>query len=285
MQNHPKGKHARVLLSSVFGPYAQDDAFGSRSINPMELYHNQVTRAQGSFSLRMFHRSWGIMLIQANISAPCTVLDFPTRRAFAHELTKHYDIVGISSIIVNLGKVREMCRLVRELSPESVIVVGGHVAAIPNLETIIDADHIVRGEGISWMRQYLGEDVHGPIRHPAIVSGFQTRVMGVRLPERKGGTAATIIPSVGCPMGCNFCTTSAFFGGKGKFVNFYESGDELFEVMCGIESKLRVHSFFIMDENFLLHRQRAIRLLERMKEASKSWELSVFASANAIRKY
>jgi len=286
METHPKKSHARILLSSVFGPYAQDDEFGSRSINPMELYHNQVTRAQGSFSLRMFHRSWGIMMIQENISAPCSVLDFPTRKAFARELTaNHYDIVGISAIIVNVGKVREMCRMVRELSPDSVIVVGGHVAAIPGVEVMIDADHIVRGEGISWMRRYLGEDEHAPIRHPAIVSGLETRIMGIRLPNRKGGTAATIIPSVGCPMGCNFCTTSAFFGGKGKFVNFYETGDELFDVMCGIEAELKVNSFFVMDENFLLHRTRAMCLLELMKAAGKSWELSVFASANAIRKY
>jgi radical SAM superfamily enzyme YgiQ (UPF0313 family) len=286
VETHPKGSRARILLSSVFGPYAQDDEFGSRSINPMELYHNQVTRAQGSFSLRMFHRSWGIMMIQENISAPCSVLDFPTREAFARELTtNHYDIVGISSIIVNVLKVREMCRMVRELSPDSVIVVGGHVTAIPGMEAMIDADHIVRGEGISWMRRYLGEDEHAPIKHPLIVSGLETRIMGIRLPNRKGGTAATIIPSVGCPMGCNFCTTSAFFGGKGKFVNFYETGDELFDVMCGIESELKVHSFFVMDENFLLHRTRAMRLLERMKQAGKSWELSVFASANAIRKY
>ena len=286
METHPKGNRARILLSSVFGPYAQDDEFGSRAINPMELYHNQVTRAQGAFSLRMFHRSWGIMLIQANISAPCTVLDFPTRKAFARELTtNHYDIVGISSIITNVRKVREMCRMVRELSPGSVIVVGGHVTAIPGVEEMIDADHIVRGEGIAWMRRYLGENEHAPIRHPAIVSGLQTRIMGMRLPQKKGGTAATLIPSVGCPMGCNFCTTSAFFGGKGKFVNFYETGDELFDVMCGIESKLKVNSFFVMDENFLLHRTRAMRLLERMKQAGKSWELSVFASANAIRKY
>ncbi|MBZ5614429.1 MAG: cobalamin-dependent protein [Acidobacteriia bacterium] len=286
VETHPKASQARILLSSVFGPYAQDDEFGSRSINPMELYHNQVTRAQGSFSLRMFHRSWGIMMIQENISAPCSVLDFPTREAFARELTtNHYDIVGISGIIVNLGKVREMCRMVRELSPDSTILVGGHVAAIPGVETMIDADHIVRGEGISWMRRYLGEDENAPIRHPAIVSGLQTRIMGMLLPERKGGTAATIIPSVGCPMGCNFCTTSAFFGGKGKFVNFYETGDELFAVMCQIEAELKVHSFFVMDENFLLHRTRAMRLLELMKQAGKSWELSVFASANAIKKY
>ena len=286
MEVHPKKSRARVLLTSVFGPYARDDEFGSRSINPMELYHNQVTRAQGSFSLRMFHRSWGIMMIQANISAPCCVLDFPTREVFTRELTSHhYDVIGISSIIVNVGKVREMCRIARQVSPTSVIVVGGHVAAIPGLGAMIDADHIVRGEGISWMRRYLGEEERAPIRHPAIVSGLQTRVMGLRLPERKGRTAAAVIPSVGCPMGCNFCTTSAFFGGKGKFVNFYETGDELFEVMCQIESELNVHSFFVMDENFLLYRRRALRLLERMQEAGKSWELSVFASANAIRQY
>src|SRR5690242_12396153 len=252
----------------------------------MELYHNQVTRAQGSFSLRMFHRSWGIMMIQANISAPCTVLDFPTREAFARELTEnHYDVVGISSIIVNVRKVREMCRLVRKLSPQSVIVVGGHVAAVPGLEKMIDADYVVRGEGISWMRHYLGEDEQSPIKHPAIVSGLQTRVMGVRLREKKGETAATLIPSVGCPMGCNFCTTSAFFGGKGKFINFYDTGDQLFAVMAEAEAVLGARSFFIMGENFLLNRPRALQLLERMKHAGKSWALYIFSSANAIRKY
>jgi radical SAM superfamily enzyme YgiQ (UPF0313 family) len=286
MPTHPQGNRARVLLTSVFGPYAQDDEFGSRAINPMELYHNQVTRAQGPFSLRMFHRSWGILLIQANISAPCTLLDFPTRQDFARELVSGgYDVVGISSIIVNLGKVREMCRMVRELSPHSAIVIGGHVAAIPGLDHMIDADHIVKGEGISWMRRYLGEDETAPIRHPAIVSALESRMMGVRLPDGPTSTAATIIPSVGCPMGCNFCTTSAFFGGKGKFINFFETGDQLFALMSRVESELKCHSFFIMDENFLLHRERAMRLLQLMKDANKSWALSVFASANAIRKY
>ena len=286
MSIHPKGTHARVLLTSVFGPYAQDDEFGSRRVNPMELYHNQVTRAQGSFSLRMFHRSWGIMMIQQNISAPSTVLDFPTREAFAKELRdRHYDIVGISSIIVNIGKVREMCRMVRRLSPGSTIVVGGHVAAVPGIQHMIDADHIVRGDGIAWMRAYLDEDVSAPIRHPHIVSGFDIRAMGIKVPAPAGGTAATIIPSVGCPLGCNFCTTSAFFGGKGKFLNFYQTGDELFSVMCEMESSMKVHSFFMMDENFLLHRKRAMELLERMKAKGKAWALYVFSSANALSKY
>ena len=286
MQPHPKGTHARILLSSVFGPYAQDDEFGSRKINPMELYHNQVTREQGPFSLRMFHRSWGILMIQQNISAPTTVLDFPTREAFEAELQAHdYDIVGISSIIVNVGKVREMCRMVRRVSPHSTIVVGGHVAAIPGIEDMIDADHIVRGDGISWMRRFLGEDETAPVRHPEIVSGFGARTLGIKLPQTKGTTAATIIPSVGCPMGCNFCTTSAFFGGKGKYLNFYDTGEELFGVMSQMEQRLSVKSFFMMDENFLLHKRRAMELLDRMKRHNKAWSLYVFSSANAIRQY
>jgi radical SAM superfamily enzyme YgiQ (UPF0313 family) len=283
---HPKGSNARVLLASVFGPYAQDDEFGSRSINPMELYHNQVTRAQGAFSLRMFHRSWGIVMIQANISAPCTVLDFPTREIFARELqSEHYDIVGISSIIVNVGKVREMCRMVRELSPRSEIVIGGHVTATPGIENLVDADHFVRGEGISWMRRHLGEDENAPISHPSIPSGFRRRFLGLPFPDTKGSTAATIIPSVGCPMGCNFCTTSSFFGGKGKQINFFSTGDELFEVMRQAESDQGMQSFFIMDENFLLNKPRALELLARMKQERKSWDLNVFSSANAIKKY
>jgi radical SAM superfamily enzyme YgiQ (UPF0313 family) len=283
---HPKGRSARVLLASVFGPYAQDDEFGSRSINPMELYHNQVTRSQGAFSLRMFHRSWGILMIQANISAPCTVVDFPTREVFARELqSEHYDIVGISSIIVNVGKVREMCRMVRELSPHSEIVVGGHVTAVPGIEEMVDADHFVRGEGISWMRRHLSEDENAPYRHPMIPSGFRRRLLGIPLPDFRGSTAATIIPSVGCPMGCNFCTTSAFFGGKGKHFDFFNTGDELFEVMRQAESSQGTQSFFVMDENFLLNKPRALQLLDRMKQEKKSWELYVFSSANAIAKY
>jgi hypothetical protein len=83
---HPLGSRAKVLLTGVFGPYARDDEYGSRALNPMELYHNQVTRVQGPFSLRMFHRSWGLMLIQDNIRAPCTLLDFPTLDRFIRYL-------------------------------------------------------------------------------------------------------------------------------------------------------------------------------------------------------
>ena len=46
--------------------------------------------------------------------------------------------------------------------------------------------------------------------------------------------------------------------------------------MQQMETELGVHSFFVMDENFLLHRERAMGLLARMKEAGKVWTMSVF---------
>ena len=283
---HHLGKKAKILLSSVFGPYARDDAYGSRQINPMELYQNQVTRTQGPFSLRMFHRSFGLMLLQANIEAPCTLLDFPTLERFTEEIKEHaYDIVGISAILVNTAKVKKMCELIRKHQPRAVIVIGGHIANQSDLAQVIDADHIVRGDGVRWFRKFLAQDPEAPVRHPLLYSGFGTRSLGITFKDKPGSTAAVLIPSVGCPLGCNFCSTSAMFGGKGKFINFYESGDELFTVMCRIESELKVRSFFVMDENFLFHRQRALRILELMQQHDKNWSLYVFSSARVLQSY
>ena len=283
---HPLGTNARVLLTSIFGPYAQDDEYGSRAINPMELYHNQVTRLQGPFSLRMFHRSCGLKLIQANIEAPCTVLDYPNLDRFVQELReKQYDIIGISAIPANIKKVEKMCELIREHQPRARIVVGGYIANMADLGERIDADYVVRGEGVRWFRKFLGENQDQPISHPHISSAINPRCMGVNLRSSPRDTAAVLIPSVGCPVGCNFCATSAMFGGKGKFVNFYETGDELFDIMCQLERKMGVRSFMVMDENFLLHRKRALRLLELMKEHEKAWALYVFSSIDALRPY
>ena len=55
--------------------------------------------------------------------------------------------------------------------------------------------------------------------------------------------------------------------------------------MCEMEGKLEVKSFFMMDENFLLHKRRALELLELMKAGHKAWSLYVFSSANAISQY
>jgi hypothetical protein len=48
---------------------------------------------------------------------------------------------------------------------------------------------------------------------------------------------------------------------------------------------LGVKAFFVMDENFLLDKKRALQLLDRIEEGNKSWSLYVFSSANVLRLY
>ncbi len=266
----------KVLLSSVFAPYGVDDRYG-RKENRMELFHNQITREQGLFSLRFHHQSFGLYLIAENIEAPTKVLDFPTEEDFVREIRRGYDIVGISFIVPNFEKARRMARLVRMHAPGSKIALGGHGTSIPGVEGMIEHDYICRGEGVRWFRRLLGENPARPLRHPVMPAGFQKRVMGVPLHTE----SAVLIPGVGCPNACRFCATSHFFGRE--YTPYFDTGRELFDICRDIESKRGFKEFFIMDENFLKRPQRARELLELMESNGKPYRFSIFSSAETIR--
>ena len=275
MNKQTRGR--RILLTSVFGPFGVDDEFG-RKENIMELFHNQVTKAQGVASFRFHHRSFGLYFIAANIDADVTVLDFPSRKRFARELRRgSYDIVGVSFIAANHDKAREMAREVRRLSPETEIILGGHGAAVEGVELSIDCDHVVRGEGIRWMREHLGQDPGAPIVHPALRSTDRASILGVPLVDTP---ANLLVPGVGCVNGCSFCSTSHFFGRS--YTPFIESGRALFETACRVADERGTDDFFVMDENFLKDRTRAMELLEAMELHQRFFRFHVFSSAEAI---
>ena len=189
-------------------------------MNPMELYHNQVTRTQGPFSLRMFHRSWGLMMIQANIDGPLhAAWTFPRSTASSRRFARtQYDVVGISVDHSQHLQSEEDVRADPAVSAQRRrSSSAGTSPTCPTWHERIDADHIVRGEGVRWFRRFLGEDDDQPHPPPADHLGLRHAQHGRHAPrERRGDVAATVIPSVGCPLGCNFCSTSAMFGGKGK---------------------------------------------------------------------
>lgn len=265
----------KVLLTSVFGPYGVDDQYGRR-LNVMELFHNQVTREQGVFSLRMNHPSFGLYLIAENLETPTAVLDFPSLERFILEVRKGYDVIGISFIVANFEKARKMTRIIREISPSTKIVLGGHGINIKGIEKLIDFDYISAGEGVAWFRRLVGEDTNKPVRHPMIWSTLKRRVMGLPLPP----TAGVLIPGLGCVNACSFCATSHHF--DKKYIGYLNSGEELFRTMQEIEARLGCKEFFVMDENFLKNRPRAEQLLELMEQSGTFFYMGVFSSAETI---
>jgi radical SAM superfamily enzyme YgiQ (UPF0313 family) len=275
-----KHNRPKILLSGVFGPYGVDDEFG-RAENIMELFHNQVTKAQGNASLRFHHRSFGLYFLAANVHADTTILDFPSRRQFICELRKNdYDYVGISFITPNFLKAREMARLIREHSPSSKIILGGHGAAIEGIENRIDCDEVVRGEGVCQLRRILGEDVERPVIHPVLPANEYSRVFGVPI---GGSRAGLLVPGVGCVNGCRFCSTSHFFGKE--YTPYIRTGQQMFDLARQSSTALNTRDFFVMDENFLKKPDRALELIECMKRNDKWFNFYLFSSADTIRDF
>ncbi|OGL40308.1 MAG: radical SAM protein [Candidatus Schekmanbacteria bacterium RIFCSPHIGHO2_02_FULL_38_11] len=264
----------KMLLTSIFGPFGVDDQYGEKE-NKMELFHNQVTREQGVFSYRFNHASHGLYFIAENIDVPTTVLDFPTLRRFKKELKKGYDYIGISFIVSNFEKAKKMAQLVREISPDSKIVLGGHGVNIPNIENMIEHDFICYGEGLGFLRNLFNEDQNKPIKHPLSYSSFNREVMGVPWAANGG----ILITGVGCSNKCRFCSTSHFFG---EYIPYLKTGKEIFDVCCEYEDKLGITDFGVLDENFLKSKDRALELLEIMEKEGRYFAFAIFSSAETL---
>ncbi len=265
----------KLLLTSVFGPYGVDDEYGKKA-NKMELFHNQVTREQGIFSYRFNHGSQGLYFLAENIEIPTAVLDFPTFKRFKQELKKGYDYIGISFIIPNFKKAKAMAGAIRELSPKSKIILGGHGVNIPNIESMIDHDFLCRGEGLYFLRRLFGETVHKPIRHPLEYSSFNRQVMGVPWPSDSG----ILITGLGCANKCRFCAPSHFFG---HYIPYLKTGQDIFEVCCRYEDEKNIKEFGVLDENFLKMKDRALELLELMEKNDRHFNFAIFSSAETLK--
>jgi hypothetical protein len=169
-----------------------------------------------------------------------------------------------------------MAEIVREVSPATKIILGGHGTRIPDVEKLIDCDIVIRGEGISQLRKLFGEDVNAPIRHPLMPASDRNRILGMPFPH----TAAVLIPGVGCPNACRFCATSDFF--DKTYHPFLNTGKEMFDTMIYLSDAMKTNDFYVMDENFLKYKDRAMELLDLIEKAGRTFNFSIFSSAEAV---
>jgi len=266
----------RVLLSSVFKPFGVDNPY-SRRESKIELYHNQLTRAQGVFSMRDFMNTFGLHVIANNIDTPANVLDFPTLERFERELQNDYEIIGIGSILPNLMKVKKMVEVARRASPRSKIVLGGFCATLPQIKELTGCDEVCAGEGIGFMRALLGRPADYEFKNPDVFAQ-STEIFGVPLIGVKN---PHIIVGLGCSYGCDFCSPSHFFGRR--HLKFFTTGRALFDEMVRVEKRFGSNLIcFIGDDNFLLDLRRAEELRQCVVESGKIFNLFLFGSADRV---
>jgi len=266
----------RLLLTGVFKPYGETDEYGE-ALCSMELLYNQVTREQGIHSPRSNNLSYGLYMLAENIDVPTTVLDFPSWEDFTREVdSAKYSHIGISFIVPNVLNARRLAKYIRAKSPRTKIILGGHGTAIAELEQLVDHDEVCRGEGVSWLRSYAGEELDRPIKHPILPSSVNSFIYGAPIL----GKAGILIPGVGCQNSCRFCATSHKF--DHKYTSFLPAGRDVFNVCKESERQLGVMDFGVLDENFCKEPLRARQLLDEMTLERKAYTFSIFSSADAV---
>jgi radical SAM superfamily enzyme YgiQ (UPF0313 family)/anti-anti-sigma regulatory factor len=267
----------KVLLTTVCGPFGVNTDDCTEHVMP-ELFHAQVTRSQGIFSIRSTYISYGLEYIAKNIKTPTAVLQYPTMKQFIREIKKGYDYVGISFVIATFEKAKKMVRAVKRYAPQTKIILGGYGTVLP--ECAAYADHVCREEGVAFMRRLL-EEVHDdtPLQH--VVYPTSGKILG--FPALKG---AVVLAGLGCPHGCEFCATSHYHGRQ--HIPLLKTGEDIYREIKWAHktlgsSKLPIG---IIEEDFLMQKKRAQEYLACvMRDQEDPIHISCFASAYSISQW
>jgi len=264
----------KILLTTVMRPFGIDSDDCTIQTQP-ELFHGQVTLAQGLFSLRTYSGGFGLEYIALNIKPKTVVLNYPSEKEFIRELKKDYDYVGISYVMPTHRKMEKMCKLVREYASNSKLILGGYGTTVPDANEL--ADYVCREEGVTFMRRLLGEDIDAPREHPVISE--EKKIMNVRVNQ-----GSIILAGLGCPNGCDFCCTSHFY--NRKHISLLETGKDIWDAILKIDAKLNTRLVGIMEEDFLLYKKRVLELAKyTRKEVEKPARMAGFSSIKAINMY
>jgi radical SAM superfamily enzyme YgiQ (UPF0313 family) len=273
-----KSNGKKVLLSSVCQPFGEKygDGFGVRH----EATH-QLMWAQDIFNVSCTNYQWGIDFIAQNLKTPTTTLHYPTMKQFIREIKKGYDYVGISFIIPTFHKMVPMVEAVRKYAPLSKVILGGYGTVLGD-KLAPYSDLVCQGEGVAYMRELLGEPTDGPIEQPFILEWYS--LFGLpTVPLRN--RFANIFAGLGCPNGCDFCATSAFF--KRKHIRLLPDGASILGAIQRIREKYPdIVDFWISDEDFLLNETRGRGFLEAIRRSDlPPISVNIFSSVKAISQY
>ncbi|MFB3921556.1 MAG: radical SAM protein [Terriglobia bacterium] len=274
ISNQLRGR-ARVLLTSVCRPLGP--AHGDAPSVSYEVLYGQITRAQGIFSPRSVNFTFALDYLAENLDAPTVVLHYPSQRELIRELRKGPEFVGISFVLATFERMKQVSALVRKHAPQARIVLGGYGTVLDDRTLAPYGDFVCREEGVGYFRRLLGEPARSlPYDHPVVITTLRL----FSIPVQRTGM---IFGGLGCPHGCDFCCTSHFF--RRHHIRLLPTGDDVFRVVeryLEIDPKM---SLAIMDEDFLVVKDRAARLRELIQSRGRPVSIFAFGSVKSLSRF
>lgn len=260
-----------VLLTTPTFPYptlppneSLTDAMGQR-----------FTHADDLFTLNSHTHCYANHILAQNIKKPAVLLEYPRWDDFCKEVRKEYEVIGISAFPVHLDTVMKMCDHIRKVSPKTKILLGSYAAqafaaTYDEVTRKKYVDEVVLGEGVSFFRKFLGEDdVERPIEQRLMPKCGAGPIFITRYPC---GNIGFMVSGLGCPGGCDFCSTTAMFGFKRKMMlspkdlvrhikDYYDHFPDVRQAFIIEEDHFRHHDYLFEMRDYWLKNPE---LMERM---------------------
>jgi len=272
----------RILLTTIFRPFSTPNKYNSEDAEKfLNYFSNRLTRESGLFSLHDNHPTVALYLLANNVAADTTILETPSIEEYKAELAKNYDFLGITFLVLHFPKLVHMIALARKFAPQTKILIGGFGTALFDLDEL-GVDAISKKEGVTFLREFLGEDLEQPIEHPLLTVDIGLR-LAVQYPHLEGKRCGIIVNGFGCPHACEFCCTSSYFGKR--HVPFVGTGDDLYDLMARYDRELGVRDFIIYEEDFFLYRKQIDRFLERTKTDGAPFSYACYSTIFSLSKY
>ncbi|MFO7973730.1 MAG: radical SAM protein, partial [Candidatus Hydrogenedentota bacterium] len=176
-------------------------------------------------------------------------------------------LVGISVYIWNIEPITRLVQVLKGVSPETVVVVGGPEISYEYEETELyqRADYLVRGEGEDAFRALASDLLTGHIPTEKVIEGGHPNVSKLVLPysaytqEDIAHRTLYVETSRGCPFKCEFCLSSLDPGVRElPLPPFFEAIEALIE--------RGAVQFKFVDRTFNLREERVLAILDFFHE-------------------
>ncbi len=195
-------------------------------------------------------------------------------------------------------------RAAKALCPDLPIVIGGwHPSLLPDQTLAADfVDVVVKGQGEEALLEVVrrledgaslaGIDGVGYKQDGKLVFNRPRALKPIRdLPPKAyhladfdayericGRRWAMYISSLACPFNCSYCTNQGVYGRQWNALD----GEQAAEEMSDLVRRYRLSLLWVVDDNFLVDRERAIAIAEGLLRRGVKFDWSIQASTNLV---
>lgn len=223
-----------------------------------------------TLNARYMHAAFGLRYLYANLGAlqaSACIEEFTIQQRpidIVESLLQHQSrIIGFGVYIWNVSEISKTVELLREVSPETIIVLGGpEVSHFPDVPRVCElADYTVKGAAEKTFRELCESLLAGKRPQPKFITSDELPLDQLEMPYMYYTDADIknrliyVEASRGCPYKCEFCLSSLDKTSKPfELSRFMQEMDRLYQ--------RGVRNFKFIDRTFNLKLATSIAILE-----------------------